>query len=180
MNKIIQHGANEKIQDLSEIIDNYAKSLSLLKGYDENNLPKIIENLPIFTISYGYVVNVINIFTQALIITGEASKTFGNECGNGLKVILAKVDAYPTLEEKAAHLLYFIIKDHPFSDGNKRIASLLFIHYLDKNSHLYKANGEMLINDNALVALALLIAESEPKSKELMIALIKNLLAEKN
>jgi prophage maintenance system killer protein len=93
---------------------------------------------------------------------------------------LAGQELYPTLEDKAAHLLYFIIKDYPFTDGNKRIASFLFILYLEKNNHLYKPNGEMLINDNALVALALLIAESEPKSKELMIALIKNLLAEKD
>jgi prophage maintenance system killer protein len=76
------------------------------------------------------------------------------------KALEAMSFLYPTLEEKAAHLLYFIIKDHPFSDGNKRIASLLFIHYLEKNNHLFKANGEMLINDNALVALALYIESS--------------------
>ncbi len=108
----------------------------------------------------------------------EASDLFGNEREHGLEAILGNIEQsfggqelYSTLEEKAAHLLYFIIKDHPFSDGNKRIASFLFIHYLDKNRHLYKTNNEMIINDNALVALALLIAESEPKSKELMIDL---------
>jgi prophage maintenance system killer protein len=80
------------------------------------------------------------------------------------------------LEEKAAHLLYFIIKDHPFSDGNKRIASFLFIYYLDKNNFLYKKSGERKINDNALTSLALLIAISDPKEKDKMIKVISNLL----
>jgi prophage maintenance system killer protein len=80
------------------------------------------------------------------------------------------------LEEKAAHLLYFIIKDHPFSDGNKRIASFLFIYYLDKNNFLYKKSGERKINDNALTSLALLIAISDPKEKDKMIKIISNLL----
>ncbi len=80
-------------------------------------------------------------------------------------------------DEKAAHLLYFIIKDHPFSDGNKRIGSFIFIYFLKLNGILSRINGENKINDNTLVALALLIAESDPKDKELMVALTTNLLA---
>ncbi|MHB8169784.1 MAG: type II toxin-antitoxin system death-on-curing family toxin [Thermoleophilia bacterium] len=86
---------------------------------------------------------------------------------------------YPSIEEKAAHLLYFIIKDHPFADGNKRIGSFLFILFLRQNQYLEDASGFPKINDNALVALALLTAESEAGNKELIIHLMMNLLAER-
>ncbi|EKE00867.1 MAG: hypothetical protein ACD_21C00261G0005 [uncultured bacterium] len=175
---------NEEAQGLLEVIAKYAKSWLLLKSYDEDNLPATTGRSPKFSLSYEYALNAITKLKKALMDKNEAGDIFGNEREHGLEAILGNLEQsfggqelYPTLEEKAAHLLYFVIKDHPFSDGNKRIASLLFIHYLDKNDHLYKTNGETLINDNALVALALLIAESEPKCKELMIALIKNLLA---
>ena len=81
-------------------------------------------------------------------------------------------------KKKAAHLIYLTIKDHPFSDGNKRIASFIFVYFLDKNNFLFKNNGERKINDNALVALALMVAESDPQEKEVMIKIILNLLAE--
>jgi len=86
---------------------------------------------------------------------------------------------YPTIEDKASHLLYFTIKDHPFSDGNKRSAVFLFVYYLDMSDYLFKGSGERKINDNALVALALLIAESSPKEKDTMIKIIKNLISER-
>lgn len=81
---------------------------------------------------------------------------------------------YPTIEEQAAHLLYFIIKNHPFSDGNKRIG--VFVWFLEKNKHSTKKDGELKINDNALTALALLIAQSNPDDKRLMISLVCNLI----
>ncbi len=83
---------------------------------------------------------------------------------------------YPTIEEQAAHLLYFIIKNHPFTDGNKRIGAFLFIWFLERNKHLLKDTGENKINDNALTALALLVAQSNPADKELMIKLVCNLI----
>jgi prophage maintenance system killer protein/phage regulator Rha-like protein len=176
---------NDETQGLLDVIAKYAKSWLLLKSYDEDKLPATKGQSPKFSLAYEYALNPIKELKKALVAKNEASNLFGNEREHGLEAILGNLEQsfggqelYPTLEEKAAHLLYFIIKDHPFSDGNKRIGSLLFIHYLDKNNHLYKTNGEILINDNALVALALLIAESEPKNKELMIALIKNLLSE--
>jgi len=178
---------NEEAQGLLDVIAKYAKSWLLLKSYDDNNLPATTGKSPTFILSYKYALGAIAKLKETLIAKKEASNIFGHEREHGLDAILGNLEQsfgsqelYPTLEEKAAHLLYFVIKDHPFSDGNKRIASLLFIHYLGKNEHLYKTNGETIINDNALVALALLIAESEPKNKELMIALIKNLLSEKN
>ncbi len=178
---------NKEAQGLLGVITKYAKSWLLLKSYDEDNLPPTNGQLPKFNLTYEDALNSIKELKKALMAKEEAGSLFGNERDHGLEAILGNIEQsfdgqelYPTLEGRAAHLLYFIIKDHPFSDGNKRIASLLFIYYLDKNNNLYKTDGEMIIDDNALVALALLIAESEPKSKELMIALIKNLLAEAN
>jgi len=86
-----------------------------------------------------------------------------------------KKELYTTIGEKAAHLLYLIIKDHPFSDGNKRIGAFLFVYFLHKNNYLHRENGERKINNNALVALALLIAESDPKEKDVMVRILMNL-----
>jgi death-on-curing family protein len=83
---------------------------------------------------------------------------------------------YNSIEEQAAHLLYFVIKSHPFNDGNKRIGAFLFIWFLEKNRHRFKPDGEVKINDNALTALTLLVAQSDPIDKELMIKLICNLV----
>jgi death-on-curing family protein len=96
-----------------------------------------------------------------------------------LSSIVATFDGqylYTTIEEQAAHLLYFIIKDHPFTDGNKRIGAFLFIWFLEKNRHRFKKNGEVKINDTGLTTLALLIAQSDPREKEMMIRLVINLI----
>ncbi|NQV00926.1 MAG: Fic family protein, partial [Parcubacteria group bacterium] len=85
-------------------------------------------------------------------------------------------ELYQSIENKVAHLLYLTIKDHYFTDGNKRIGSFLFVYFLDKNNYLYRKSGEKRINDNTLTALALLVAESNPKEKEQMIALITQLI----
>ena len=118
-----------------------------------------------------------------MITKTEASDLFGQEYGDKFKAILGNIyqtfgrkELYASIEEKAAHLLYFIIKDHPFTDGNKRVGSFLFIYFLDKNNYLHKESGEKKINDNALTAIALLIAISDPKEKDKMIKIITNLL----
>ena len=85
--------------------------------------------------------------------------------------------AYPSIEEKAAHLLYFVIKNHPFVDGNKRSAAFLFVDFLNKNKRLVSKNGQPIINDIGLAALTLLVAESNPKNKETMIKLIVNMIS---
>ena len=118
-----------------------------------------------------------------LIAKGEATDLFGRERSDGFAALLGNLEqtvfgesAYPTIEAKAAHLLYFIIKNHPFADGNKRSGAFLVVEFLARNGRLIR-NGEPVINDVGLAALALLVAESAPSSKEVMIRLIENMLA---
>ena len=89
-------------------------------------------------------------------------------------------DLYPSVEEKAANLLYFVVKNHSFSDGNKRIAAFLFVYFLDRNGCLYHPNGARRLADNALVALTLLIAESKPEDKDTLVTLVVNLINGEN
>jgi hypothetical protein len=120
---------------------------------------------------------------RSIIRRGEATDFFGRERGDAFAATLGNLEqtvfgepAYPTVETKAAHLLYFIIKNHPFSDGNKRIGSYLFVDFLARNGQLQRGT-EPVINDVGLAALALLVAESNPSAKEVMIRLIENMLA---
>src|SRR5690606_3330556 len=116
-----------------------------------------------------------------------SSSLFGNEKDDSYQGSLAAIyqtfggeHLYPSVEEKAANLLYFVIKNHSFSDGNKRIAALLFVWFLEKNGILYKEDGSRRIADNALVALTLMIAESKPDEKEMMVKVVVNLINRKN
>lgn len=113
---------------------------------------------------------------------GDASNLFGQERETGLESILGNLDqsvfgeaAYPSIESKAAHLLYFVIKNHPFSDGNKRIGSFLFVEFLNRNGRLFR-DGVPIVNDIGLAALALLVAASDPKQKDVLIRLVMNML----
>ncbi|MDO8663741.1 MAG: Fic family protein, partial [Candidatus Wildermuthbacteria bacterium] len=126
---------------------------------------------------------VIAAIEKDLIAKKEASELFGQEYGQKFRGIIENLyqtfsgkELYKSTEEKAANLLYLTIKDHPFIDGNKRTASFLFIYFLERNNYLFRESGERKINDNALVALALLIAISDPKDKDTMIKIITNLL----
>lgn len=114
---------------------------------------------------------------------GEASDLFGRERGDAFAAILGNLEqtvfgepAYPSVEAKAAHLLYFVIKNHPFSDGSKRSGAFLFVDFLARNGRLIR-NGAAVINDVGLAALALLVAESDARNKDVMIRLIENMLA---
>jgi prophage maintenance system killer protein len=118
-----------------------------------------------------------------LMARGEASDLFGRERGDAFAALLGNLEqtvfgesAYPTVETKAAHLLYFVIKNHPFSDGNKRTGAFLFVDFLARNGRLLR-DGQPVINDVGLAALALLVAESDAKNKDVMIRLIENMLA---
>jgi len=173
-----------EVDGLLSVINSYANSWMLLQKYDEGGLiTKKGKSREKRRFDYDHVRPSIDALKTNLIKKGEASDLFGNERDHTFSGILKTIyqtfggkELYGSLEEKAAHLLYFIIKDHPFSDGNKRTGSFLFILFLEQNGILHHKNGEKKINDTALVALALLIAESHPKEKENMIALITNLI----
>jgi death-on-curing family protein len=169
---------------LLEIITNYTHSFILLNQFDSNNLPdeKLNENIT-YEIEYGEAIKAIAELKKQLVKKKEASGLFGNERDRGFESALNSVVQtfggeylYKSIEEQAAHLLYFVIKNHPFTDGNKRIGAFLFVWFLEKNKHRFKKSGELKINDNALVALALLVAQSNPDDKEIMIKLVMNLI----
>lgn len=168
---------------LVNVIAHYTQTFLLLQRYDEGLLTEPRGS------TGGTLPDVDGARTEVarlradLIGRGEATELFGHERDNGLAALLGNLDqtvfgepAYPTLESKAAHLLYFVIKNHPFSDGNKRIGSYLFVEFLQRNGRLFR-DGEVVINDVGLAALALLVAESPAENKETMIHLIMNMLA---
>jgi len=169
---------------LLDIITQYTQSFVLLNQYDSNTIEqKELSGNITYEISYTEAKAAISELKKQLKKKKEATDLFGNEKDNSFEGTLQSVVQtfggkylYATIEEQAAHLLYFIIKNHSFTDGNKRIGAFLFIWFLDKNKHRFKKSGELKINDNALVALALLVAQSNPAEKELMIKLITQLI----
>jgi len=172
-------------EEILNLIADYSKTFTLLEEYDKEKLALIKETKAKFVLEYEQVKVVICEIKRMLTGKRQAGDLFGQESGGRLKAIVGNIyqtfekkELYPSLEEKAAHLFYFVIKDHPLVDGNKRIASFLFIYFLDKNGYFYKKNGEKKINDNALTVLALLIAISEPREKDKLVKIITNLLKE--
>jgi len=174
----------DEAKGILEIIKNYNKSFSLLSKFDSNDLSKndLSKNIT-YEVNYDEANNAILNLKKELIAKKEASELFGNQKDGSFKGILGNIlqtfggdYLYPSIEQQASNLLYLIIKNHPFSDGNKRIGAFMFIWFLEKNKHNLKINGELKINDNALTAIALLIANSNPKEKDLMIDLIINLI----
>lgn len=174
----------QEAKGLLQIINNYTKSFALLNQFDSNNLSteKLNDNIT-YEIDYKEAKQAIEILKKQLIEKNEASGLFGNEKDqtfeSSLRSIVQTFDGqylYLSIEEQAAHLLYFVIKNHSFSDGNKRIGAFLFIWFLEKNKHRFKKTGELKINDNTLTAMALLVAQSQAQDKQLMIELIINLI----
>lgn len=171
-------------EELLGIVKKYIDSIKLLKRYDDRDLEtKNLSTKTSFELEYDKVIENVLRFRQELLKQKLASDLFGAENSTKLRGLIGAInqtfdgkDLYPSIEEKAANLLYFVIKDHPFVDGNKRIGSTLFIYFLNKNRYLFKKNGEVKINDRALVALALLVAVSDPKEKETIVKLIINLI----
>lgn len=169
---------------LLSIISHYSKSFELLEKYDKDELSS--ENLNkkvIYTINYDDVKEAIQQLKSDLIFKGEASNLFGNEKDNSFQGILGSISqtvfgdlAYPTIEEQAAQLLYSIIKGHPFSDGNKRIGSLVFVWFLELNNYHLNENRERKISDNTLVVLALAVAQSVVEQKDTIKKLIMNMI----
>ena len=169
-----------------EIISNYAKSWALLQGYDEQSLGEVVQTREQkFILDYDETLEAIAELKQTFIAKGEATELFGNEKAGEFKGNLLNIyqsfggeELLPSVEQKAANLLYYIIKGHPFNDGNKRIGAYLFVLFLHKNGILHKPKGEPKINDNALASLALLVATSAPEQKEIIIKLVMNMLYE--
>ena len=177
--------STSETKGLLKIITDYSNSWFLFYKYDKGKLDiPVKKSESKYKITPEDSVKAIEVLKDDLIRKGEASNLFGVEREkNSISGIIGNVyqnfkgkDFYQSIEEKAAHLLYFIIKDHVLIDGNKRVGSFLFIVFLAKNNFLLKKNGERKINDNMLVALALLIAKSDTKQKDLMIKLIINFL----
>jgi prophage maintenance system killer protein len=165
-----------------EVVNSYARTWQLLLQYDENNLPAPeTKHVAKASLEIDQAHHAIAVLKKELMRREEASELFGQERGNALAGIIGAVqqtfggnDLYSGVEEKAAHLLYFVIKDHPFTDGNKRIGSFLFLLFLKQNDLL----DQKSFSNKALVALALLTAASKPGQKELMVRLIVNLISE--
>ena len=169
---------------LLKVVTDYAYALEVLDRYDHQVL-EIEATSPkeLFQITYPAAIEAIKSLKDKF----GGSSLFGNEKDESFQGSLAAIyqtfggkDLYPSVEEKAANLLYFVIKNHSFSDGNKRIAAFLFVWFLEKNGILYRPDGSKKIADNALVALTLMIAESKPEEKEMMIKVVVNLINLKN
>jgi len=173
-----------EVQGLLDIITHYTQSFVLLNQFDSNELQtgQVDENIT-YEIQYDEAAAAIAELKLKLITQKEATALFGNQKDDSFKGILGNIVQtfggeylYRSIEEQAANLLYLTIKNHPFNDGNKRIGAFLFVWFLEKNKHRFKKSGELKINDNALVALALLVAQSDPADKDLMVKLVMNLI----
>ena len=176
--KIIANALEIEEAEVLRAVNLYTDALVLLDQYDHQSLKKPDGSKPLYRITYDDCRNMINHMEDSF-----SSDVFGVEKEIGkVEGILAAVyqdvfggEVYPSLEEKAAHLLYLMIKDHPFADGCKRIAASLFLEFLDRNNALFR-DGEKTISDGALVAITLMIAESNPEEKDIMTTLVMNLL----
>jgi len=176
--RMLSYSLNIDKEELSKVINEYTRALDLLDNYDHQTLTKPKGEKSACVMSYQEARDIIDSMKFK-----EMSSVFGVEKEPGkLNGIIEQVyqnvfgqELYPSIEEKAAHLLYFLVKDHPFADGCKRIAATLFINFLLRNNYLYH-NGKQVISNEALVAITILTAESNPSEMEIVIKLIMNLL----
>ena len=168
---------------LVDIVSRYTQTFLWLQQYDEGLLhePKGENGGLLPTAAQAR--TALAALKQQLMARGEATDLFARERGDGLAALLGNLaqsvfgaEAYPSIESKAAHLLYFVVKNHPFADGNKRSGAFLFVDFLHRNGRLLNPAGQAVINDTGLAALTLLVAESDPKQKETLIRLIMHML----
>lgn len=172
--------SSDETKGLLKVVSEYAQALDLLDQYDHQRLQiPTTKKEKLQKLAYKEAIEQIHLWRAKQ----KAGKLFGNEKDQSFKSSLETiyqtyngVDLYPSIVEKAANLLYFVVKNHSFSDGNKRIAAGLFVFFLDKNKKLYNSDGSKIIADNALVALTIMIAESKTEEKEMMTKLIVNLI----
>ncbi len=162
-------------KQILSVIERYNTALDLLDDYDHQRMGRPKGNESIYTLTYEECMEVISAMRF-----GKESELFGREKDDSFKGSIGNIyqsfagaEIYPSLEEKAANLLYFVTKNHSFFDGNKRIAATIFLYFLDKNGALFH-EGQKLIDDHTLVALTIMIAESKPNEKEMMISVVMN------
>ena len=177
-NRMLADALDIEESDVLRAVNEYTNALLLLDQYDHQVLCKPEGNKPIYRITYeecvrmvgkmkdSFDTDVFGVEKEPGKVTGIIDSVYQSAFGQ---------DAYPSVEEKAANLLYFMIKDHPYLDGCKRIAASLFLEFLDKNNALFKDNGKRF-SDGTLVALTLMIAESKPEEKDIMVKLVMNLM----
>lgn len=178
--KIMARSTDQLVAGVADVVAGYLPGLRLLRDYDEGDLGAVRGRVPAWVLSLDEAREVIAQVRDDF----ESDRLFGQERGDALAGVIGAIyqgfageDLYPTVEEKAANLLYLVVKDHPLSDGNKRSGAALFVTFLSRNGVLDGASDNA-INNNALAALTLLVAMSAPKEKELMIALITRMIAE--
>lgn len=160
------------------VVERYNKALDLLDYYDHQKLEKPKGNKTTYILTYEEcrkVIDEMKFSSDSKLFVNEKDDSFKGSIGN-IYQSFAGVDIYPSLEEKAANLLYFVTKNHSFSDGNKRIAAIMFLYFLDRNDVLFR-NHEKLIDDHTLVALVIMIAESKLEEKDVMISIIMNCIS---
>ena len=176
--KIMKRTQNElDSQQVLNVIQKYSEALELLDSYDHQTMKRPKGNAATYELTYEECMDVISQMRF-----GDESDLFGKEKDDSFRGSIGNIyqsfagqELYPSLEEKAAHLLYFVTKNHSFLDGNKRIAATMFLYFLDKNGVLFP-DDEKLIDDHTLVALTIMIAESKPEEKDMMITVIMNCL----
>ena len=180
--EVMARADNHLVAGTGEVLAAYLPSLQTLRDYDEGTLSasEPTGNAPVWQLTHTE--------AQAIIARARSEfpqdRLFGIENGDKLKSVVATIyqsfageDLYPTTEQKAANLLYLMVKDHPLVDGNKRSAAALFIEFLAQNNLLFSADGTPLVSNNALAAMTLMVAMSSPKEKDLMVALVERLIS---
>lgn len=176
--------SKSQVKEIIDVLADYAIGLDILDGYDKQNLElgKVQPN-PVFQISYQEA----KLAIEELRIKFGGFALFGNEKDDSFKSSISTInqtfdgkELYPSVEEKAAHLLYFVVKNHSFTDGNKRIAAWLFIWYLAKNNYLLNSKGNPKVANNALATITLMVALSKPEEKDLMVLVIVNSINKDN
>ena len=178
--QVLSRSENPAVAGTGEVLASYLPSLHVLRDYDDGVIVQQSEGRsPVWELGYEDAQAIIARLREEF----PDDALLGVENGDGLQLVVATIyqsfagqDLYPTLEEKAANLLYLVVKDHPLADGNKRSAAALFVEFLDRNAALYQADGTARVSNNALAAMTLMIAMSSPQEKDLMVALIQRMI----
>ena len=178
--QVLSRSENPAVAWTGEVLASYLPSLHVLRDYDDGVIAQQSEGRsPVWELGYEDAQAIIARLREEF----PDDALLGVENGDGLQSVVATIyqsfagqDLYPTLEEKAANLLYLVVKDHPLADGNKRSAAALFVEFLDRNAALYQADGAARVSNNALAAMTLMVAMSSPQEKDLMVALIQRMI----